>query len=112
MTYGAAVMAARKYGSSILVDPRPFAVGSIKETFKKYPDIGNLLPAMGYDQKQILELEETINRTDCDAVIIGTPIDLGRIIKINKPIVRAKYELQEISKPGLRDIITDLIRLY
>lgn len=112
MAYGAAVMAARKYGSSILVDPRPFAVGSIKETFKKYPGIDNLLPAMGYGKKQILELEETINNADCDTVIIGTPIDLGRIIKINKPIVRAKYELQEISKPGLRDIITGLIRLY
>ena len=111
MTYGAAVMAAMKYGSSILVDPRPFAVGSIKETFDKYPDIDNLLPAMGYDTKQILELEETINKADCDAVIIGTPIDLGKIIKINKPIVRAKYELQELSKPGLRDIITGLIKL-
>lgn len=105
MTYGAAVMAARKYGTSILVDPRPFAAGSIKEIFKKYPGIDNLLPAMGYGRKQIRELEETINRTDCDAVIIGTPIDLGKIIKINKPIVRAKYELQEISKPGLRDIL-------
>lgn len=105
MTYGAAVMAARKYGTSILVDPRPFAAGSIKEIFKKYPGIDNLLPAMGYGRKQISELEETINRTDCDAVIIGTPIDLGKIIKINKPIVRAKYELQEISKPGLRDIL-------
>lgn len=111
MTYGAAVMAARKYGTSILVDPRPFATGSIKEIFKKYPGIDNLLPAMGYGRKQIRELEETINRTDCDAVIIGTPIDLGKIIKINKPIVRAKYELQEISKPDLRDIITNLMRL-
>ncbi len=109
MAYGAAVMAARNYGSSILVDPRPFAVGSIKETFKKYPGIDNLLPAMGYGRKQILELEETINKADCDTVIIGTPIDLGKIIKINKPIVRAKYELQEISKPGLSDIITNLI---
>ncbi|ODS30658.1 MAG: hypothetical protein SCARUB_04228 [Candidatus Scalindua rubra] len=110
MTYGAAVMAAREYGASILVDPRPFAVGSIKETFKKHPGIDNLLPAMGYGQKQILELEETINQTECDTVIIGTPIDLSRRIKINKPIVRAKYELQEISKPGLRDIITGLVK--
>lgn len=112
MTYGAAVMAARKYGSSILVDPRPFAVGSIKETFKKYPGIDNLLPAIGYGRKQILELEETINKADCDTVIIGTPIDLGKIIKINKPIVRVKYDLHEISKPDLRDIITELIRPY
>jgi predicted GTPase len=109
MTYGAAVMAAREYGASILVDPRPFAFGSIKETFNKYPDINNLLPAMGYDRKQILELEETINQTDCDIVITGTPIDLGRIIKINKPIVRAKYELQELIKPGLSDIIQALL---
>ena len=109
MTYGAAVMAAREYGASILVDPRLFAVRSIKETFNKYPDINNLLPAMGYDRKQILELEETINQTDCDIVITGTPIDLGRIIKINKPIVRAKYELQELSKPGLSNIIQALL---
>ena len=109
MTYGAAVMAAREYGASILVDPRPFAFGSIKETFNKYPDINNLLPAMGYDRKQILELEETINQTDCDIVITGTPIDLGKIIRINKPIVRAKYELQELSKPGLSDIIQTLL---
>ena len=109
MTYGAAVMAAREYGASILVDPRPFAFGSIKETFNKYPDINNLLPAMGYDRKQILELEETINQTDCDIVITGTPIDLGKIIRINKPIVRAKYELQELSKPGLSNIIQALL---
>jgi predicted GTPase len=110
MAYGAAVIAAQKHGSAAIVDPRPFAVGSIKETFKKYPDIGNLLPAMGYDQKQILELEETINRTDCDTVIIGTPIDLSKRIKINKPVVRAKYEFQEISKPGLKDMIMGLIK--
>ncbi|MHC4183327.1 MAG: cyclic 2,3-diphosphoglycerate synthase [Planctomycetota bacterium] len=110
MAYGAAVIAAQEHGSSAIVDPRPLAVGSIKETFKKYPDIGNLLPAMGYDQKQILELEETINQTDCDIVIIGTPIDLSKIIKINKPVVRAKYELQEISKPGLKEMIIRFIK--
>jgi predicted GTPase len=110
MAYGAAVIAAQKHGASAIVDPRPFAVGSIKETFKKYPDIGDLLPAMGYDQKQILELEETINQTNCDAVIIGTPIDLSKRIKINKPVVRAKYELQEISKPGLKDMIMEFIK--
>jgi predicted GTPase len=109
MAYGAAVLAAREYGSSILVDPKPFAVGSIKDTFNKYPDIGKLLPAMGYSRKQVIELEETINQTDCDTVIIGTPIDLGKIIRINKPIVRAKYELKEKSKPGLSDLIIDLI---
>jgi predicted GTPase len=110
MAYGAAVLAARKYGSSILVDPKPYAVGSIKETFNKYPDIDKLLPAMGYSRKQILELEKTINQTECDTVIIGTPIDLGKIIRINKPIVRAKYELKEISKPDLRGLIADHIK--
>jgi len=109
MSYGAAVLAARKYGSSILVDPKPFAIGSIKDTFHKYPHIDNLLPAMGYSRKQILELEETINKTECDTVITGTPIDLGKIIRINKPIVRAKYELQEISKPDLSDLIMTII---
>ena len=111
MAYGAAVLAARKYGPSILVDPKPYAVGSIKETFNKYPDIDKLLPAMGYSRKQILDLEETINQTECDTVITGTPIDLGKIIKINKPIVRAKYELKELSTPDLRDLIADQTKL-
>ena len=109
MAYGAAVLAARKYGPSILADPKPFAIGSIKETFNKYPAIDKLLPAMGYSRKQIVELEGTINQTECDVVITGTPIDLSKIININKPIVRAKYELQEISRPGLNDIITNFI---
>ncbi|MBC8555211.1 MAG: GTPase [Candidatus Brocadiales bacterium] len=109
MAYGAAVLAARKYGSSILVDPKPYAVGSIKETFNKYPDIDKLLPAIGYSRKQILDLEETINQTECDTVITGTPIDLGKIIRINKPIVRANYELQEISKPDLKNILSNYI---
>ncbi len=109
MAYGAAVLAAQEYGASILVDPRPYAVGSIKETFNKYTDIDKLLPAMGYSRKQILDLEETINKTDCDTVITGTPIDLGKIIKINKPIVRANYELLETSKPDLNNKITDYI---
>lgn len=110
MAYGAAVIAAQKHGCASLVDPRPFAVGSIKETFEKYPDTGHLLPAMGYDEKQVRELEETINRTECDAVIIGTPIDLGKRIKINKPIVKAEYEFQELSKPGLKETITALLK--
>ncbi|GAX62122.1 GTPase [Candidatus Scalindua japonica] len=109
MAYGAAVLAVRKYGPSTLVDPKPFATGSIIETFKKYPDIDRLLPAMGYGQEQILELEETINKTECDTVVTGTPIDLGKIISINKPVVRARYELKEISKPDLNAIITDYI---
>ena len=109
MAYGAAVLAAREYGASIIVDPKPYAVGSIKETFNKYPDIDKLLPAMGYSSKQITDLEETINQTECDTVITGTPIDLGKIIKINKPIVRANYELQETCKPDLKDLLRDYI---
>ncbi len=109
MAYGAAVLAAREYGASIIVDPKPYAVGSIEETFNKYPDIDKLLPAMGYSSKQITELEETINQTECDTVITGTPIDLGKIIRINKPTIRANYELQETSKPDLKSLITDYI---
>jgi len=105
MKYGAGVVAAEKYGASELIDPRPYAVGDIKETFNNYPDIGILLPAMGYDQKQISDLETTINTTDCDVVIIATPIDLRRIINIKKPAVQVKYELQEIGKPDLEDLI-------
>jgi len=105
MKYGAGVVAAEKYGASELIDPRPYAVGDIKETFNNYPDIGILLPAMGYDQKQISDLETTINTTDCDVVIIATPIDLRRIINIKKPAVQVKYELQEIGKPDLKDLI-------
>ena len=109
MAYGAAVLAAREYGASIIVDPKPYAVGSIKETFNKYPDIDKLLPAMGYSSKQITDLEATINKTECDTVITGTPIDLGKIIKINKPIVRANYELLETSKPDLKNLLRDYI---
>jgi predicted GTPase len=103
MTYGAAVVAAEKYGASELVDPRPYTVGTISEIFEKYPEIGTLLPAMGYGQRQIQDLEETINKTKCDVVIIGTPIDLRKLININKPAVRVTYELQEIGKPDLAD---------
>jgi predicted GTPase len=111
MAYGAAVLAAREYGASIIVDPKPYAVGSIKETFNKYPDIGKLLPAMGYSSKQITDLEETINQTECDTVITGTPIDLGKIIKINKPIVKAEYELEEIGTADLNNTIRNYITL-
>lgn len=109
MALGAAVIAAREHGASEIIDPRPYAVGSIKEAFGKYPDTGCLLPAMGYGNKQILELEETINKTDCDVVVIGTPIDLSKKININKPIVRAKYEFRELSKPGLEELISSLL---
>lgn len=103
MTYGAAVVAAKKFGALELVDPRPYTVGTISETYEKYPEIGTLLPAMGYGDKQIKDLEKTINQTECDVVIIGTPIDLRKLININKPAVRVTYELQEIGKPDLLD---------
>ena len=105
MAYGAGVMAARKYGTCELVDPRPYAVASIQATYEKYPDIGILLPAMGYGEKQIKDLEKTINKTECDLVIIATPIDLGRLIKINKPSVRVEYYLDEIGRPNLEDVL-------
>jgi len=106
MAYGAGVIAARKFGASEIIDPRPWVVKSIAETFRKYPRIGTLLPAMGYGGQQVRDLEETINRVDCDSVIIGTPIDLRRIISIKKPSTRVKYELAEITKPDLNDVLT------
>jgi len=105
MPYGAGVIAAKKLGANELVDPRPYAVGSIVVAFKKFPHLGPLLPALGYGKEQIQELQETINATPCDIVVIGTPIDLRRILKINKPAVRAKYELQELGSPTLEDIL-------
>jgi len=112
MSYGAGVIAAKKYGASEIVDPRPWVVNSIAETFAKYPNIGTLLPAMGYGGKQIKDLETTINRVECDAVIIGTPIDLRRVIKINKPSVRVKYELDEIAKPDLNEVLVNFFKKY
>ncbi len=106
MKYGAGIVAARKFGAIEIIDPRPWTVGSINETFLKYPNIGTLLPAMGYSDQQIKDLEETINKVDCDTVIIATPIDLNRLIKINKTSVRVKYELEEITKPDLKEILT------
>ncbi|MCF7858043.1 MAG: cyclic 2,3-diphosphoglycerate synthase [Candidatus Cloacimonetes bacterium] len=105
MKYGAGIVAAEKFGAADLVDPRPYAVGSISETFEKYPEIGILLPAMGYGEQQIKDLERTINDTECDAVIIATPIDLRRIIDINKPAAQVKYELQEIGHPTIKDVL-------
>ena len=107
MKYGAGYVAARRFGAAEIVDPRPFAVGSIAETFEKYPDTGNILPAMGYGDTQTRELEETINAADVDMVIIGTPIDLTRVLKINKPSLRVRYELQEIGVPTLEDILKE-----
>jgi predicted GTPase len=105
MAYGAAWVAARRFGAAEIVDPRPFAVGSIKATYAKYPTTGAVLPAMGYGDHQTRELEETINRSNADLVLIGTPIDLNRIIKIAKPSQRVRYELQEIGQPTLEDLL-------
>ncbi len=105
MLYGAGTVIARKLGAKEIVDPRPFTVNSITDTFKKYPNIGILLPAMGYGDEQIKDLEKTINKTDCDSVVIGTPIDLGRILKINKPYTRVMYELQEIGSHTLESVL-------
>lgn len=107
MSYGAGYVAAEKYGAAEIVDPRPYAVGSIKETYEKYTQLEVILPAMGYSPKQLKELEETINAVPADLVIVATPINLGKILKINKPYVRVKYELQEIGKPDLEDIIKE-----
>jgi len=105
MAYGAGTIAAERLGAEEIIDPRPYAVGSIIETFKNYTHLSAVLPALGYGKEQIRELEETINTTPCDVVLIGTPIDLRRILKINKPAVRVKYELQEIGTPTLEDIL-------
>jgi len=105
MTYGAGYVAAKKYGASAIIDPRPYAAGSIKDTYAKYTHLSSILPAMGYGEQQIRELEETINRAECDAVVVGTPIDLRRIVKIDKPSVRVKYRLQEIGTPTLEDVL-------
>ena len=110
MTYGAGVVAAMRMGAADLVDPRPWAVGRLAETFEQYPEIGTLLPAMGYGADQVADLERTINAVDCDAVVIGTPIDLTRIVKIAKPTVRVGYELQEIGKPNLAQVLARFVK--
>jgi predicted GTPase len=106
MKFGAGIVAAMKYSAAEIVDPRPWVVKSIADTYKKYPGIGTLLPAMGYGQKQVKDLETTIKRVKCDSVIVATPIDLRRVIKISKPVVRVRYELEEIGTPKLKDIIS------
>jgi predicted GTPase len=110
MPYGAATIMAQKSGASEIVDPRPYAVGSIKETYKKYTHLGKILPALGYGEKQIAELKETINRTPCDVVVIGTPIDLRRVMTINKPTVRVKYELQVLGPVTLEQILEEFLK--
>jgi predicted GTPase len=109
MTYGAGTIGANKAGVKEIVDPRPYIVGTISETFIKYPDIGPLLPAMGYSDQQISDLEETINKTECDAVVIGTPIDLTKVITINKPVTRVRYSIKEIGELTIEHVIDEFL---
>ncbi len=108
--YGYGSITALKHGASGLVDPRPYAVGKIKETYEQYPDLGPVLPSMGYSPQQIKDLEATIENTQCDLVVIATPLDINRIIKINKPSVKVNYEMQEIGKPDLTDVVQDFLK--
>ena len=107
MKIGAGMVAAQQHEAGEIVDPRPYTVGTITETFRKYPDIGTLLPAMGYGPQQIKDLEDTVNACECDSVVIGTPIDLSRIIKINKPHTRVSYQLEEIGSPNLEELLAE-----
>ncbi|MBR9998598.1 MAG: hypothetical protein KFF73_06490 [Cyclobacteriaceae bacterium] len=110
MKFGAGTVVSHNLKAKQLVDPGPYLVGDLKKTFDKYPEIGILLPAMGYGEKQLSDLEDTINSTDCDSVVIGTPIDLSRVIHIRKPHTRAYYELEEIGKPDLNDIMDEFLK--
>ena len=110
MKIGAAVVAARKYGAAEIIDPRPYTTGRLTQTFEQYPEIGKLLPAMGYGTEQIKDLEKTIKKTDCDSVIIGTPIDLNRVVKIDKPFTRVYYDLEEIGHPKLNEILDEFVK--
>jgi len=112
MKIGAGTVAARKFGAAEIIDPRPFTVGKLSETFEIYPNIGTLLPAMGYGEQQLKDLEETINNTKCDSVVIGTPIDLNRIINIQKPNTRVYYDLQEIGNPNLEEVIDEFVKKH
>lgn len=109
MSFGAGVVAARKFGAIELVDPRPYVVGSIRGVYEKYGQITDVLPAMGYGDEQVRELEQSINNTPCDAVVIATPIDLRRLVRINKPAVRVRYELQEIGQPDLSGVMQEFV---
>jgi len=110
MAYGAGYVAARRFGAAEIVDPRPFAVGAIAATYQKYPKTGAILPAMGYGAEMVRDLEQTIDRADVDMVIIATPIDLTRVLKINKPFQRVRYELQEIGQPTLESVLKKKFR--
>lgn len=109
MPYGAAYIAAEKYGASEIVDPRPYAVGSIKKAFEEYKHLQKVLPALGYGERQMKELEEVIRKADCDLVLIGTPVDLTRVLKVDKPVVRVSYELVEVTRPDLEETLFDIL---
>jgi predicted GTPase len=111
MTYGAGVVAARRAGAASMVDPRQWAAGTIKQVYEKYPHIGHLLPAMGYSDQQRQDLADTINASDADVVLIATPIDLRKVCDIHKPVVRASYELEEVSTPNLKEVLTERLGL-
>ena len=110
MKIGAGIVAAKRFGAKEIIDPRPYAVGKLAETFRLYPGIGTLLPAMGYGDQQTKDLSATIEKTDCDSVVIATPIDLQRVIKINKPCARVEYSLQEIGRPDMDDVLDGFIK--
>ena len=110
MSYGAGYIAAIKYGATEIVSPKPYAVGTIAETYAKYGQVEEVLPAMGYSERQIKDLEETLNRVPADVIVSGTPINISRLVKVNKPIVRVMYELEEIGKPTLKDVIMEKMR--
>jgi predicted GTPase len=110
MAFGAGTVAARNAGASEIIDPRPWAVGSIAEIYDRFPHIGHVLPAMGYGDEQLRELEETINAIPCDVVVTGTPIDLGRLIHSRHPIMHATYELREVGEPTLADVLEPVLQ--
>jgi len=112
MKLGAGTVAAKKFGASEIIDPRDYAVGKLAETYRIYPKIGTLLPAMGYGREQIADLQATIDAVPCDSVIIGTPIDLNRIVKINKPNTRVYYDLQEIGSPTLTQSLNEFVKFH
>ncbi len=111
MPFGAGTVAARQAGTASAVDPRPYAVGSIRDTFERYPHIGSVLPAMGYSDDQLRDLEQTINGTPCDVVVTGTPIDLSRLIDSRHPIRHATYELSQVSGPRLEEILAPVVAM-
>ena len=110
MSHGAAFMAAKKFKAKSIIDPRPYAVGSIKDVYKKYPHIGNVLPALGYGKKQLKELEATLKRITCDAIILGTPADLTKVLRMDKPMVRVRFELKETGKLTVREVLSSFLR--